>query len=198
MNILSPRQVMWVLNVQHRDIWVMAVSLSLTCEFWARPFISQCRKGHNIWGKICSFEKYVICIQYLFNSLDSLQPQHYCSQIVACLPQAIHGAFLQVKGAAGCFATFILTGRDWTNATFLLSRWCHFFSKVSDTCLGDAAQPCGMVTGGLDAQKVKYFKYIWYLLCDACCCNGIVDLELTCKEKIQRGSELRTLEAATF
>lgn len=150
MNILNPRQVIWVLNVRSRDIWVMAVSLSLTCEFGARPFVSQCRKGHNIWGKICTFEKSVIRMQCIFNSLDSFQPQNYFYQIVAWIPQVIHRAFVQVKRAAGCLATFILTGRDWANSTFLLSQ-CHFFSKVSNTCLGDAAQRCGMATGGLDA-----------------------------------------------
>lgn len=45
--------------------------------------------------------------------------------------------------------------------------------------------------------KSKIFQ-IYLVLCDACCCNGIDDLELTCKEKIQRGSELRILEVATF
>ena len=63
----------------------------------------------------------------------------------------------------------------------------------------DVAQRCGMATGGLDAQKVKHFKDILYLLHDMCCCSGIVDRELTCKEKIWHGLELQILEIiATF
>lgn len=177
--------------------------------------------------------------------------------------QVKHRALFRARRAAGCLVTtFILVGNDWTNSTLLVSE-CHFFSRVSSTCLVDAAQCCGMAAGGLEAQSKTFERYLiltmsrwkriffffslrtnrywndlpreendWTLLrlnwtefwavftqwfCQVrldqmmpevpsctwysvimCCCNGIVDLELTCREKIRNGIQIQILEMITF
>lgn len=74
--------------------------------------------------------------------------------------QVKHRALFRARRAAGCLVTtFILVGNDWTNSTLLVSE-CHFFSRVSSTCLVDAAQCCGMAAGGLEAQSKTFERYL--------------------------------------